>query len=222
MYPDGQETGFFITEALHPFLVFQKAGFEIDFASEEGTYKPDYLSLTEDYLKGDDKKIWEDKNSDFRSRLDKLKKASAVNPDEYGVFFAAGGHATMIDFPNAKGLQAVASKIWTNGGIVSAVCHGPIILPGIIDQSTGKSIIAGKKMTGFTTKGEEEVGAVETIKKWNRPMLQASVEAVGAQWIEPEGPWVEFTVVDGRIVTGVNPQSAHKTGLEIVKAFEAL
>lgn len=29
-------------------------------------------------------------------------------------------------------------------------------------------------------------------------------------------------MTDGRLVTGVNPQSAHKTGEEIVKAFEAL
>jgi D-lactate dehydratase len=100
MYPDGHETGkplpdtddichqpkgLFITEALHPFLVWQKAGFEIDFASEDGTYAPDYLSLSEDYLKGDDKKIWEDKNSDFRKRLDNLKSASTLNADEVGL-----------------------------------------------------------------------------------------------------------------------------------------
>jgi len=81
-----QSKGLFITEALHPFLVWQKAGFEIDFASEDGTYVPDHLSLSEDYLKGDDKKIWEDKNSDFRKRLDSLKSASALNADEVGWF----------------------------------------------------------------------------------------------------------------------------------------
>jgi hypothetical protein len=30
LYPDGKETGVFITEALHPFDVFKKAGFEVD------------------------------------------------------------------------------------------------------------------------------------------------------------------------------------------------
>ncbi|RPA83983.1 chaperone protein HSP31 [Ascobolus immersus RN42] len=222
MYPGGEETGLFITEALHPFLVWQKAGFEIDFASEEGTYVPDHLSLSEDYLKGDDKKIWEDKNSDFRKRLDSLKKASDLNADEYGVFFAAGGHATLIDFPKAKGLQSVASKIWSKGGIVSAVCHGPAILPGIIDQSTGKPVISGKKVTGFMTKGEEELGALDTIKKWNAATVESAAAGVGAEYIKPEGPWAEFTVTDGRLVTGVNPQSAHKTGIEVLNVFEKL
>ncbi len=34
------------------------------------------------------------------------------------------------------------------------VCHGPAILPGVIDSKTGKSIIEGKTVTGFTIEGE--------------------------------------------------------------------
>ena len=40
------------------------------------------------------------------------------------------------------------------GDITGAVYHDGTIFPGIIDLKTGKSIIAGKKVTGFTTKGE--------------------------------------------------------------------
>jgi D-lactate dehydratase len=43
--------------------------------------------------------------------------------------------------------------------------------PGTIDPSTNKSIIYGKKVTGFTTKGEEEEGVLDTIKSWNRPTI---------------------------------------------------
>jgi D-lactate dehydratase len=46
-------TGVFISEALHPYLVFTEAGFDVDFVSEQGTYVPDWLSLTEDFLNGD-------------------------------------------------------------------------------------------------------------------------------------------------------------------------
>ena len=60
-------------------------------------------------------------------------------------------------------------------------CHGPAILPGIIDQSTGKSVIAGKKVTGFMTKGEEELGALDTIKKWNVPTIESAAASAGAQ-----------------------------------------
>lgn len=41
--------------------------------------------------------------------------------DQYGLFFASAGHASLIDYPDAKGLQSIAAKVYTNGGIVSAV-----------------------------------------------------------------------------------------------------
>lgn len=81
LYPEGKETGLFITEALHPYNVFKKEGFEVDFVSETGTYSPDWLSMTEDWLKGEDKKAWEDKSSGFRKALDNLAKAGDVDPD---------------------------------------------------------------------------------------------------------------------------------------------
>lgn len=36
LYPNDKETGLFVTEALHPFNVFRKAGFEVDLVSETG------------------------------------------------------------------------------------------------------------------------------------------------------------------------------------------
>lgn len=59
-------------------------------------------------------------------------------------------------------------------------CHGGAIFPGVIDPSTGKSIIAGKRVTGFTTKGEEEEGVLDTIKSWKRPTIEASAADCGA------------------------------------------
>ena len=103
LYPDGKETGLFITEALHPFNVFRKAGFEVDIVSETGTYQPDWLSQQSDWLKGEDKEVWEDSNSKFRQALDRGYKPGDLNPDNYGIFFASAGHASLIDYPEAKG-----------------------------------------------------------------------------------------------------------------------
>lgn len=59
-------------------------------------------------------------------------------------------------------------------------CHGGAIFPNTIDPRTGKSIIAGKKVTGFTTKGEEEEGVLDTIKSWHRPTIEAAAADAGA------------------------------------------
>lgn len=74
--------GLFITEALHPFKVFREAGFEVDLVSETGTYQPDWLSQQKDWLPEEDRKIWEDHNSEFRSKLDHLLRPSDVKWDQ--------------------------------------------------------------------------------------------------------------------------------------------
>jgi hypothetical protein len=38
IYPRGRKTGPFFTEALHPFEVLTKAGFEVDLATEVGSF----------------------------------------------------------------------------------------------------------------------------------------------------------------------------------------
>jgi putative intracellular protease/amidase len=49
-YPDGWRTGLFYTEALHPYDVFTKEGFEVDLATETGTYGLDEHSTGKEFL----------------------------------------------------------------------------------------------------------------------------------------------------------------------------
>ncbi|KAK9453385.1 class I glutamine amidotransferase-like protein [Dipodascopsis uninucleata] len=222
LYPENKETGFFITEGLHPFDVFKENNFEADLVSETGTCQADWFSTQPDWLPEEDRKVWEDHSSEFRYKIDHLKKPSDINPDDYGLFFASAGHASLIDYPTAKGLQKIASAIYANNGIVSAVCHGGAIFPNTVESKTNKSIIDGKKVTGFTTKGEEEEGVLDTIKSWHAQTIESSAAASGAEYIAPPGPWDAFTYTDGRIVTGANPASATVTAVAAVKAFNAL
>ncbi|WFD35718.1 D-lactate dehydratase [Malassezia cuniculi] len=221
LYPDGGETGLFITEALHPFEGLRKAGFEVDLVSETGEYFVDALSKNKPWISDEDLAVFEDHSSEFRSKLDKLNKPSDIDASKYGIFFASAGHASLIDYPEATGLQEIAAKIYENGGIASAVCHGGAIFPGV-KGADGKSIINGREVTGFTTQGEEEEGVLDTINSWNRPTIEASAADAGAKYIAPPGPWASFTHTDGRIVTGANPMSAIAVTEAIIKAFEAL
>lgn len=222
LYPSGQETGLFITEALHPFTVFRAAGFSVDLVSETGSYQPDWLSQQKEWLNDSDRGVWEDHGGEFRGKLDRLLRPGDVEDGAYGLFFASAGHASLIDYPDAKGLQGIAARVYKEGGIVSAVCHGGAIFPGILDARTGKSIIAGKEVTGFTTQGEEEEGVLETIVRWKRPTIEKAAAEAGATYVAPPGPWAAFAHTDGRVVTGANPASAHLTAEEAVKAFDKL
>lgn len=223
IYPDGTKTGLFFTEALHPFEVFTAAGFEIDLATETGTYGLDDLSLTDRFLAGDDKAVFENPNHPFNVKLNsQLKKASDLRKEEYGLFFGSAGHAALYDYPTARGLQSVATDVWARGGIVAAVCHGPVLLPGVIDATTGKSIIKGKTVTGFTVEGEVVLKVLDKLLADGVIPVVDAVSKVAADYSSPMHPFDDYSITAGRLVTGANPASARSGAERAVKAFEAL
>lgn len=178
---DGHPTGLFISEALHPYQVLTAAGFTVDLVSEKGTYVADWLSLQPSFLSGDDKATYEDPNSDFMQKLNNMPPVSSIDGKNYGLFFASAGHAALIDYPHAVGLQKIASDIWNQGGIVSVVCHGAAILPGVIDKDTGKSVANGREFTGFTTEGEEVMHIMDAVRSWNEPLIDEWAEKLGGK-----------------------------------------
>ena len=223
IYPDGTKTGLFFTEALHPFEVLTQAGFDVDLATETGTYGLDDLSLTSQFLAGDDKAVFENPKHPFNVKLNtQLKKAADLKKDEYGLFFASAGHAALYDYPTARGLQSIAADVWDRGGIVTAVCHGPVLLPGVIDAKTGKSIIAGKSVTGFTIEGEIVLKVWDKLKADKVPPVVDAITKAGADYSSPMHPFDDYSITVGRLITGANPASARSAAERALKAFDGL
>jgi D-lactate dehydratase len=223
IYPDGTKTGLFYTEALHPFEVFTQAGFQVELASETGTFGLDDLSLTDRFLAGDDKAVFDNPEHPFNVALNsQLKKPSDVNKEDYGMFFGSAGHAALNDYPSARGLQEIAADVWSRGGIVAAVCHGPVILPEVIDSTTGKSIIEGKTVTGFTVEGEIVLKVLDKLKSDGVIPVVDAVEKVGADYSSPMHPFDDYSITAGRLGTGANPASARSGAERAVKAFDGL
>ena len=223
IYPGGHKTGLFYTEALHPFEVLTEAGFGVDLASETGSFGLDDVSLTDPFLSGRDKAILRNPEHDFNVKLNShLKKASDLKEEDYGLFFASAGHAALYDYPAAKGLQAVAADIWDRGGVVATVCHGPAILPGVIDSETGRSIIEGKTVTGFTIEGELIFRILDRLRSDGVVPVVEAVTAVGAYYTSPMNAFDDYSITSGRVVTGTNPQSARSAAERAVKLFDAL
>lgn len=223
IYPGGHKTGLFFTEALHPYEVLVEAGFEVDLASETGTFGYDDNSLTPPFLAGSDQAVYKNPKHPFMVKLQsQLKKASELKKGEYGVFFASAGHAALYDYPTAKGLQMIAADIWDRGGIIGAVCHGPAIMPGIIDSKTGKSIIEGKTVTGFTVEGELIFNILGKMREDNVVPIVEAVTAVGAHYSSSMNAFDDYSITSGRVVTGTNPQSARSAAERVVRLFDSL
>ena len=55
-------------------------------------------------------------------------------------------------------------------------------------------------------------------------MIQIGVHPpfLSAEYVRSEGVWDDYHVVDGRVVTGQNPQSAGSTAKAVVEVFKGL
>jgi putative intracellular protease/amidase len=220
IYPDGHKTGLFFVEALHPFEVLTTAGFEVDLASETGTFGFDFNSLQPPFLSGSDKAVYNNPNHPFMAKLAKLNKAEDMKLGEYGVFFASAGHAALYDYPTAKNLQALASDVWNRGGIVGTVCHGPAILPGVIDSKTGKSIVEGRTVTGFTIEGELIFNILGKMRHDKVVPIVEAVTAAGGYYSTSMSAFDDYSITSGRLVSGTNPESGRSTAERIVRLFD--
>ncbi|MBO9204311.1 MULTISPECIES: antibiotic biosynthesis monooxygenase [Niastella] len=197
----GEKTGFYLAEAAHPWEVLTNAGYEIDFVSPKGGKAPvDGLNL------GDavNKKFWND--AVYRQKIEKTQKPSAIDPGQYIAIHYVGGHGAMWDFEDNRELASIAAKIYENGGVVSAVCHGPAGLVNI-KLSNGKYLVDGKKINAFSN--EEEVAV--KLDKAVPFLLESKLIERGAIF-EKSGLWQSHVVTDQRVVTGQNPQSAKAVG----------
>ncbi|CAI8699230.1 type 1 glutamine amidotransferase domain-containing protein [Chryseobacterium sp. IT-36CA2] len=202
----GEDTGYYLGEVSHPWEVLHKAGYEIDFVSPKGGTPPvDGFDLKDPI----NKEFWE--NQEYKNKIDHSMTPSQVNAKEYSTIFYAGGHGAMWDFADNKELAEIASKIYENGGIVAAVCHGPAGLVNI-KLNNGKYLVDGKKINAFTNEEESEVKLTNVVPF----LLEDKLKERGAKF-EKSGLWQNHVVTDQRVITGQNPQSAKSVGEAIVK-----
>lgn len=206
----GEPTGFAMVELTHPLDVFGKAGIPVEIASIRGGHPPiDFFDLSDAV----NDRFWHD--APFREALAHSLVLSEVDPARYSAVFFAGGHGTMWDFADSAAVQRVIRAIYEAGGIVSAVCHGPAALVNAT-LADGRHLVAGKRLAAFTDEEEAEVKYTHVV-----PYLLASTLKQRGALHHPAPNWTANVVVDGRLITGQNPASAHGVGEAIVEQLTA-
>jgi len=207
----GIPTGFNLAEVTHPLDVLEAAGIRVEFASIQGGAPP--LDGLEDMKDPVIARYWAD--AGFRHALANTLRLDEVDPARYAAVMFAGGHGTMWDFPDSAAAQQVIRDIDAAGGIVSAVCHGPAALVNA-RRADGSLLVAGKKLAAFTDGEEEEVQSTHVV-----PFLLASTLQQRGAHHQNAANWADNVVVDGRLITGQNPQSAASLGERLRDALLA-
>ncbi|HEY9046088.1 MAG TPA: type 1 glutamine amidotransferase domain-containing protein [Ohtaekwangia sp.] len=207
--PNNRRTGNFLPEVAHPYAEFDKADYQIDFASLSGdTPYLDALNLADDpdnlkFLTG---KGWAD--------MQKAKKLADVDVSAYDAVFVPGGLAPMVDMPEAPLLKKVIAETYERNAVVGAVCHGPVSLLNV-KLRDGSYIVKGKNIASFTTAEEDNYARKDVPFD-----LQTALTKQGAIF-HAAAPWSANSIADGNLVTGQNPASAKGVGEKMVAILES-
>ncbi|HFI0429125.1 TPA: type 1 glutamine amidotransferase domain-containing protein [Streptococcus suis] len=204
-------TGLWLSELTHFYDELVKAGYEADFVSPKGGYVPlDPHSLT--MLDAVDRTYYND--ADFRNRaLGQTLRPDQVKAADYDLIYYTGGHGVMWDFPESVEIAELASQIYQNGGLVTAVCHGVAGLLPIKDEA-GQALIEGKVITGFTNQEEELNGTTDLV-----PFLTETALLEKGAKVEIGTAFTPVVRQDSRVLTGQNPQSARALGQMVVSVL---
>jgi putative intracellular protease/amidase len=205
--PYNRQTGFFFPEVAHPFQELDRSGIAVEFSSPLGGKPP------EDGFDAADSTQTSFLETKAYRRLSRSRKLSDVDVLDYDAVFIPGGLGPMVDITGNPEVQDTVRRAWDAGLIVAAVCHGPSAFLGVT-LDDGSPLVRGRKLTAFSD--AEEDGYADKDVPFD---LEAALREEGALY-EATDPWHPKLVVDGRLITGQNPQSGTVVGQALADALK--
>ncbi|RFU25419.1 hypothetical protein B7463_g10919, partial [Scytalidium lignicola] len=153
------------TETAVPYTAFKKAGFEVDFATENGkTPAPEakvaallaFQGATSEAVK-----IHNDMTTtpEFQSPLSWTSPTFSLAP--YSLVFLPGGHEKsvrqIIDSPvlHQHLREYFPQTKKPSNKVVAAICHGVMVLSQTLDEASGKSVLAECVTTALPARMEQ-------------------------------------------------------------------
>ncbi|OCO98241.1 MULTISPECIES: type 1 glutamine amidotransferase domain-containing protein [unclassified Ensifer] len=208
----GKPTGFWLEEFAAPYYVFKDAGVEITLASPKGGQPPIDPKSDDPGNQTEAMARFKEDPATQRVLANTLRLAD-VKSDGFDAVFYPGGHGPMWDLVNDRNSIALIESFYNAGKPVAAVCHGPGVLSKVTYQ--GEPIVKGKRVTGFTNSEEEAVQLTKIVPF----LVEDELKRLGGHF-EKAADWADFTVVDGRLVTGQNPASSTSGAKELLKLLQ--
>jgi putative intracellular protease/amidase len=209
----GKPTGFWLEEFAAPYYVFKDAKVEVALASPKGGQPPIDPKSDEPGNQTEAMARFKDDLA-ARAALAQTAKLADVDAEGFDAVFYPGGHGPMWDLVDDKNSIALIERMYRSGKPVAAVCHAPAVLRNVTYK--GQPIVKGKRVTGFTNTEEEAVHLTDVVPF----LVEDELKRLGGNY-EKAGDWADFTVVDGRLITGQNPASSTSAAKELLKLLWA-
>jgi putative intracellular protease/amidase len=193
-------TGFWAEEVVESVRVLREAGVEVTLATPGGVVPTvDKASLDGTF-------------DEAVASLEDLRAPavlSDVDASEFDAIYLPGGHGPMADLASDASLGALLADFHDGGKLVAALCHGPAGLLSAV-RADGTFVFAGREMAVFSDE-EERQGGLDVPYS-----VAGRLTDLGARLTAGE-PWSSTVVVDGRLVTGQNPQSTVATATRVAE-----
>src|ERR1700722_6887883 len=197
----GRKTGFWLEELAAPYYVFQDARAQITLASPKGGRPPLDPKSQDPSFQTDTTRRFE-KDADAERQLDNTLPLETVRQADFDTVFYPGGHGPMWDLAEDPNSIRLIESFLAAGKPVALVCHAPGVLRHVKTPS-GKPLVAGKNVTGFTDGEEADVGLTKVVPF----LVEDELLGLGATFSKVKN-WGVHTVADGQLITGQNPGSS--------------
>lgn len=206
----GHKTGVWLEELAVPYYLFRAKGYQVLVASIKGGEIPiDGASLQGDFYVEAAKKFINDEQA--MEKLNNSIPLADIDFKTVDAIYLTGGHGTCVDYIDSPDLKNAIELLYANDKVVAADCHGPIGLANCV-KPDGTPLVAGKTVTGFSDTEEDAVQLTELVPF----LLEAKFKEQGANY-EKADDWHPKVCVDGKLVTGQNPQSSDLCAKAVVK-----
>jgi len=210
---DGTEhpTGYWAEELIELHRGLLAAGHQVDIATPGGRIPvADAASLDLDTEAGRERRAYLDSISD---QLDHPLVLAEVQRATYDAIVLPGGHGPMQDLAFDPDLGRLLLDALDRDAVIGALCHGPA---GLLSATRpdGSFAFAGRRLAAFTDAEEVQGGLADRSPY----LVQQRLEERGAE-VAAGAPWSQTVVVDGRLVSGQNPQSSAATAAAVVDAL---
>ncbi|NDP59839.1 MAG: type 1 glutamine amidotransferase domain-containing protein [Oxalobacteraceae bacterium] len=206
----GNKTGFWLEEFAAPYYLFKDAGVTLTLASPLGGQPP--LDPKSDETSAQTKATERFKeDAEAQAALANTVTLTSVDVSSVDAVFYPGGHGPLWDLAEDATSIKLIETLLAAGKPVAAVCHAPAALRHPKGPD-GKSVVAGKAVTGFTNTEEQAVGLTDIV-----PFLVEDMLRQNGGTYSKLADWEPYVVTDGLLITGQNPASSEPAAKALLK-----
>jgi putative intracellular protease/amidase len=134
--------------------------------------------------------------------------------EEFDAVFVPGGHGPMVDMAFDPVVGRVLRRLHERSRTIATLCHGPAALLAAGEDTEGKWLFDGYRMTAFSDEEEAGTEAGRLGMAW---LLESALKNAGGVFDDAPAAWNSHVVVDRNLITGSNPMSSDAIAEAVLK-----